>query len=454
MRFSPAQLLAAVLAVSLIGSGSERPRLLILITADTLRADRLGAYGSPLGLTPELDRLARRSIRFEQVFTPMPLTLPALTALMTGLYPQEAGVRSNVSVVPERAETLASILRRRGWRTAAVVSSSILTPASQIDRGFERYDHDLLQYERNGRIPERVAPDTTAAAIRMLDTLARDTTHPLFLWVHYQDAHGPYTPPEECAAPAGPPPPDVRDRTLPVSGDDSGEGAIPRYQLLGAHRESALYRAAYNGEIRCLDRFIGELFADVERRGLLERAVVVFAADHGEGLGERGSWFAHGARLTPAETRVPLLIHVPGRPAEARRDIASLLDVLPTLLRLVGVEPPAQLRGRDLFALGARYRASSLYLATPPGDGKIPRRGFVSGRYRYVREERPVLPVERLLRVGDPLSDLLRTEPSRAERMRERVAEWREYLASVPGEQRVQPSPELRADLRTLGYAP
>jgi len=453
MRDPKAPLLAGLLALALLGCGEPPPRLLLLITADTLRSDRLGAYGSPLGLTPALDRLARHSARFEHAFTPVPLTLPALTSLMTGHYPQESGVRSNVSVLPAHVETLASILRSHGWRTAAVVSSFILDPRTGIDRGFERYDHDLPEQERNRGLPERVGPDTSAAAIRMLDALDPTAERPLFLWVHYQDAHGPYTAPEECRAPAGAPPPGVRDRSLPVSPDDRGEGAIPRYQLLGSLRESARYRAAYHGEIRCLDRAIGSLLAELRRRGLFGQAVVVFAADHGEDLGERDSWFAHGARLTRAETHVPLLVHVPGRAPEERQDVASLLDVAPTLLRLAGVQAPVELRGRDLFGFGARYRESSVYLAVPRGTGSFPRHGLVSGGYRYVRTERPVLVLERLRRIGEPLRELSGAEPERTERMRERLARWRAQLAGLPQERRFQISPETHEALRALGYA-
>ena len=193
------RLLATALSLAAAGGlagcgGPAPPRLLLLLTVDTLRADHLGAYGSELGLTPNLDALARESLVFTAAYAASAFTLPSMGALLTGHYPESLGLWSNESLVPDTAPTLAEELRRRGWRTGAVVSNFVLRRSSGLDRGFDLFDDEFPDWETTRGVPERTASDTTDAALATLGACAEAASR-CFLWVHYQDPHGPYTPP-------------------------------------------------------------------------------------------------------------------------------------------------------------------------------------------------------------------------------------------------------------------
>jgi arylsulfatase len=398
-----APLLAVALCAAACGCGGL-PHL-ILISVDTLRADHLGAYGDSRGLTPRLDALAAESVRFERAYAPAPLTLPSLAGLLTGRHPEELGVRDNVTALPRGARHLAQRLRERGFRTGAVVGNGILREYTGIATGFERYELDFSLDWRPGD-PDRSLL-TTDEALRVAAALGEDPAAPFFLWVHYLDPHGPYDPPAplrerhlegERARPDG-------RRRLEVSGDSRGVGAIPRYQYHEPHREVAWYRAGYAAEIQVVDAEIGRLLDVLEERGLMERAVVVFTADHGESLGEGDYWFAHGERLSDGSVRVPLLIRVPGRPPEVRPEPVSLLDVAPTLAALAGAawEPGA---GVDLLADGGAPAGRSLLLATGRAASGEPAVALVSRDWKLVRRSAPGDRAESLYRLPDETRDL------------------------------------------------
>ncbi len=366
------------------------PRLLLLITVDTLRADQLGAYGSDRGLTPELDALAAESVVFEAAYAPSALTLPSVSSLLTGRDPEELGILSNESSVPASAPTLASELAGRGWRTAAVVGNFVLRRSAGLARGFDLFDDDLPQHEAVRQWPERVAASATRVTLEMLDDCTVEVDARCFLWVHYQDPHGPYDPPRELRArflEREREAPDGR-RRLPVGRDHSGIGAIPAYQYMKGHRDVAFYRAGYRAEIAYLDGEIGRLIRALRDRELFERTLIVFTADHGESLGEGGVWFAHGEHLTDDQVRVPLFVHRPGMRGERREDVVSLLDVFPTLLTLLeGVPADPDAAGRDLFAADAAQQASRPYLATL-GGSKTLRYGIIEDGYKFVMSDR------------------------------------------------------------------
>ena len=423
--------------------------MLLLVTVDTLRADHLGAYGSELGLTPHLDALADESLVFESAYAAAPLTVPSIATLFTGRLPEELGLRSNESALPEGEPTLASDLRERGWRTAAVVSNFVLREGSGLARGFDRYDDALPQRESVRRWPERAAREATDAALGLLDACAGERC---LVWVHYQDPHGPYDPPpgrRERQLPRASQSADAAER-LPVASDHAGKGAIPAYQYLGGRRDVAFYRAGYRGEVEYVDEEIGRLLAGLRERGLDASTVVVFAADHGESLGERGVWFAHGGELGDEQARVPLLLRVPGHAPARRSDVASLADLRPTLLQLLEGRRPAGARGRDLLAPGASREASRAYLATPPGPG--PRRfALVDAGHKLVLSEDAGGERVELYRLGREDVDLAASSPELLRSLRERLLAVRRTLPAA-GETPQALSAEDRARLRALGY--
>jgi arylsulfatase A-like enzyme len=449
-------ILALLLLLPLAGCRDRpiAPRILLLLSVDTLRTDRLGSYGSDLDLTPNLDALAEESQVFEWAYAPTSFTLPSMSSLLTGRHPEEIGVLGNRSALPPAVPTLAGALRERGWRSAAVVSNLVLRKNAGLAVGFDVYDDVLPDREVTRNWPERIAADTSDAAIAVLDDFSPEGDERLFLWIHYQDPHGPYTPPEglrERFLAVERERPDGRLR-LPEATGRGGRGRIPTYQVVDERREVAFYRAGYDAEGHYLDAEIGRLLRELADRGLAEAAVVVFTADHGESLGERDYWFAHGERLSDPLVRVPLLLRVPGLPPQRRTDVASLVDLFPTLLQhLEGLPPDPEAPGRDLLASDATAGESVPYLATL-GDGHTPRFGIIEDGYKFVIAKEGGEWRGELFRLGHEDRDLSRSEPERAERMRERLADVQTNLRRGRPEARQRFREEDRRNLRALGY--
>jgi arylsulfatase A-like enzyme len=273
------------------------------------------------------------------------------------------------------------------------------------------------------------------------------------VWVHYQDPHGPYDPPGdrrerllpgERAAPGG-------DRRLPLGADHQGLGGIPRYQYLDDRNDVAFYRAGYRAEIGYMDEQLGRLLAALDHGDLWRESIVVFAADHGESLGEENVWFAHGSRLTDEQVRVPLLIAAPGRPPGRRADPVSLVDVFPTLLGMLGVPPDGDARpGRDLFAPGAEAGASVAYMATL-GASEVPTYAIVDEGFKLILAERDGVYDGRLHRLGEEDVELGAAAPQVAARLRQRLEAFRQALVRAP-ETRPELTEAEREQLRGLGY--
>jgi choline-sulfatase len=293
-------------------SATARPRDLILITVDTLRADRVGVDGGPPDLTPALDNLGRSGVVFLDATSHAPLTLPSHTSILTGLYPVSHGVHDNAGfALSDNVPTLATVLRGAGYHTAAFVSSYVLRGSTGLARGFEVYDD---RFEGVGRSHvtlsslERRAPDVARTAAGWL----RSTPPPRFLWVHFYDPHAPYDPPAAFAAKyAGRP---------------------------------------YDGEVATADFGVSTLLAaptPEQRRD----TVIVATGDHGESLGEHGE-SEHGVLLYDATLHVPLIIQGAGVPVGVTvRRQARHVDILPTVLALLNVNGPARLDGVDVLAL-------------------------------------------------------------------------------------------------------
>jgi arylsulfatase A-like enzyme len=374
------------------GAGNTPAARVILITCDTLRADHLGAYGCDRGLTPNLDALAKESRVFEEAYSSASLTGPALSSLLSGRLPDEIGVaRGNRSLMPAQVLTLAEAVAEKGIPTAAVVSNWVLRsqPGGAgrvgVEQGFEHFDDRMSERELNRPMYERRADDTSAAAIRWIDgALARGDDR-FFLWVHYQDPHGPYTPREDLAArfartPGG-------ARRLPIGRTHKSKGQIPSYQVLDGERDPEPYLGRYDGEVATFDAGVGLLLDHLRAENLLDDALLVMSADHGESLGEHDYWFGHGEHLYREVVRVPFMVRLPRSVGGVERAgtsaaLASHLDFFPSAMEALGLDPGPCL-GNSLLRddpSGERVALSSLGEARRPGR----QQSVSDGRWRML----------------------------------------------------------------------
>jgi arylsulfatase A-like enzyme len=402
----------------------------LLVTVDTLRADRVGAYGAGDARTPTLDKLARQGVRFQTAIAVTPITLPSHASILTGLYPPRHGVRHNgIYRLEAGIETLAERLRAAGYSTAAVVGAYVLARRFGLDQGFDLYD-DRMSSKRAlaGGYLERTAGAVTDRALQWLDA----TSRPFFLWVHYYDPHAEYAPPPPFAA-------RFPDRP-------------------------------YQGEIAYVDSELGRLIDALRASGRLEDTLVVVTSDHGESLGEHGEAF-HSYTLYDATLAVPLILRGPGIPAgRAVGGVVSGVDVAPTVLALLGVAALREADGRDLSLLwqtGADPPSGAAYaetLATEIDHGWSPLFAIRSPRHHYVRAPRPELYAVRddpselrnlLEGASEPASpvatDLARRIDAVLERERRREpealdAKTRERLAALGYAIPAQPAPRTGLD--------
>lgn len=293
---------------------ARQPNVL-LVTFDTTRADHVGWGGGKPGVTPMLDGMARRGARFNTCLTAQPLTLPSHTSILTGLYPTHHGVRNNGTyVVAEEQITLAERLKAAGYETHATISAFVLDSQFGLDQGFDSYDDDLSggPKQKLFMFKETPADVTTIRAVTWLRNRPKKDA-PFFLWIHYFDPHADYEPPADSRA------------LFP--GDP------------------------YSAEIHHTDRELGRVFKELDVMGQLADTLFVFTSDHGDGLGEHGEK-THGIFIYESTTRVPLLISGPGVPADrALEPVVRTVDIVPTVLDLVGVPVPEGLDGASLRPL-------------------------------------------------------------------------------------------------------
>ncbi len=329
---APRALALLVLLGAACSAPEERVRAnVLLVTLDTTRADRLGAYGHSRPTSPNLDVLSSEAILYERAYSTSSWTLPAHASLFTGKYPASHGARHDPEgplVLADAVQaprsvrargispgepTLARILAGHGWATGAVVGGPWLLRVFGIGAGFGFYDDDGMQHRLGRR-----ATEITDRAIGWL----AGTEEPFLLFLNYFDPHAPYAPPPRFARSFLPP---------GVSPDPTALRQAP---------------ALYDGEIRYTDDELGRLFRWLRERGLWERTLVVVTADHGELLGERGDW-GHERWLWEPLVHVPLLVKPagPGRPGRRETGPVSLVDVLPLVLRELGLPAPAGVQG-------------------------------------------------------------------------------------------------------------
>ena len=390
------------------------PPHVLLITIDTLRADRLGSYGYAAARTPNLDQLAASGARFADATAHAPLTHPSHAGIMTGRYPGALGIRLNgMDPLPDEATTLAERLHGVGYRTGAVVASVVVDRSSGLGQGFDHYDDAITgpvsQMMAMADLQRRAGDVTTRAA-----TWIRQQRGPWFLWAHYYDPHLPYD------APA-------------------------------AHAKAAPGRP-YDAEIAYVDAEIGRLLASVDRAS----TIVVVTSDHGEALGEHGEP-DHGYFLYDATLSVPLIIAGPGVAARTVTEQVRSIDIAPTIAQLSGIDwPPDRTGGEGLRPLldgGRRAEvpvsiAESWYPRLHFGWSEL--RSARVGEWKFVAAPRPELYD---LRVDpDESKNVATARGSVAGRLAADLQEVLDGFSPRTAETAAQPDAETVRRLQALGY--
>jgi arylsulfatase A-like enzyme len=320
-------------------------RNVLLVSLDTLRADRLGAYGYPLAVSPVLDTLAREGTLFARAFAQASWTVPSHATMLTGTYPCVHGLgfdESNRNAPPERlvgsplaagVRPLAEILRAAGYHSAAFTEDGFVDPGS-FQRGFDEFTAN-----KHGGRAAGVVEETVRSSVEWLRAHAGER---FFLFVHTYQVHEPYTPPPAYEWLAG-------LRELPVP-----PGALPP----APQYESDA--AKYTAEVAYTDASLAPLFAALADLGVADRTIVIVTSDHGEAFGEQGA-VRHGNGITEEEIHVPLIWRAPGLIAAGRRieSMVGVVDIAPTVLALLGLPSPDWMQGRSvapMLALGPPAR--------------------------------------------------------------------------------------------------
>lgn len=291
---------------------SLKPNFL-LITVDTLRADRLHCYGFDAIETPTIDELARKGIKFEHCVAQTPLTLPSHTTILTGTFPLFHGVRDNGGfIVPPQLVTLAEVFKEAHYTTAAFIGAYVLDSRWGLNQGFDYYfdQFDLSKFEKISlSMVQRPANEVIDHALKWLEA-NKDT--PFFLWIHLYDPHTPYEPPEYWAK------------------------KYPGHPYLG--------------EIAFTDHEIQRLYHFLENQRLLERTILIFTSDHGESLGEHKE-STHGFFLYEGAIHVPLIFVTPSNEFQgiSVEQTVSLADIMPTILEMASLPRPASIQGKSLL---------------------------------------------------------------------------------------------------------
>ncbi len=393
-----------------------RPLNLVLITIDTLRADRLHCYGNDQIETPALDRLAQKGVLFENAVAQVPLTPPSHASIFTGTYPTVHHVRNTGGFVLQPSSvTLATILQQQGWNTAGFIGASVLKKYFGFNQGFAVYDDQMPKPEKSQEereYPERRAVKVVDHALEWLNT---QSGKPLFVWLHLYDPHEPYSPPE------------------------------PFHQKY--------HDNLYDGEVAYTDQQIGRFLDAVEKKSPPEQTLIVALADHGESLGEHGE-YNHGVFLYDSTLRIPFLIAGPGVPAGVRvKQQVRTIDVLPTILDLMGGKPPDACQGQSLAPaftgkqLPAVYSyAETLYPKINMGWAEL--RAIRTAHWKYIRAPKPEL--YDLTRDPGETTNVIDSHPNEVHELDARLKALTpaaaEKVSSIPGD------PRTMAQLKSLGY--
>ena len=354
---SKSYIFLSVLVIVILGSllffrgiGKSKKVSIILITVDTLRPEHLGCYGYPKNTSPNIDKFASESLLFTNCFSHAPETRYSFASMLSGYLPHETQIIKN-NMLSEEVETLTEILKKKRYKTAAVISNFLLHKSHGWSQGFDVYDDKMEDYEQVRKLPERIAKNTTDRAIELLKGYGEDN---LFMWIHYQDPYGPYTPPQYLTTMFEDS--TQEPRILNFNRSVSGYGGIPSYQRLGVNQDYHHYVSQYDAEIRYVDEQIQRLFDTLKELGRYDKDVIIFSSDHGEGMGEHNYYFAHGENLYNGLLRVPLIIKYGNDHVGKREDYVQHLDIMPTIFNILGMKKNPHFRGSDLLVDNGRRR--------------------------------------------------------------------------------------------------
>ncbi len=397
----------------------------VLITLDTTRADRIGAYGYEAAETPRLDGLASEGVLFEQAVTPTAFTLPSHSSIMTGLYPPFHGVRLNGgAALADGQTTLAERLAASGYRCGAFVGAFVIDQRWGLSQGFEHYDDDFEMAPDQRLDLAGVQRPADRVVDLGIDWLEAGDGRPFFAWLHLYDPHIPYEPPE------------------------------PYRSRFGGRGKSGLY----DGEIAFADSQVGRILDWLEAEGVADNTIVVVIGDHGESLGDHGEK-EHGYYIYDATVKVPLIVRVPGAVlADVRVPVqVRTIDVLPTVLDLVGVETPDPIHGESLVPLmlepgagEARY-AYSESMSVHLQYGWSALYSVRTSTHKFI--EAPRAELYELSQDPTESENLIRREPEVAEGLRSTLTALREEIeAGAPEIQEADLDEETLGMLAALGY--
>jgi arylsulfatase A-like enzyme/Flp pilus assembly protein TadD len=373
-----AAVLAAVLIILKLSTAtgkhiSAKGLNLLFITLDTTRADRIGAYGHGGAQTPNLDRLAANGVTFEHCYSVVPVTLPAHSSLFTGRYPLGHGVRDNGAfLLADQETTLAEKMKelQDGYQTFAVIAAFVLMSKFGLNQGFDRYDDSLNAGQLITNFDSEINAEQVYGKFKNwfdnfnnFDNINKGENKPFFAWVHFYDPHVPYAPPEPYKSRFGE---DIEGR--------------------------------YDGELAYTDVYVGKILDDLETAGKLEQTLVVIVGDHGEAFGEHHE-FGHAIFCYQENLTVPLIFYNPAILEKGLRvaQRVSIVDIMPTILEMYGLDIPAHVQGHsfvNLLAGETEEKERTFYVESMHGKeemGWAPLTGIIDGQYKYISLPEPEL---------------------------------------------------------------
>lgn len=340
---------------------------LMVITLDTMRADRIGAYGCKEAETPNIDDLGANGILFENCYAPVPITLPSHCSIFTGRYPLGHQVRDNGTYLLEGEEiTLAEKMKEQGFQTFAVIATYVLLAKFGLNQGFDIYDDSLNVNMILNNFDSEIKADEVYSKFGKWFENRSNPREKFFAWIHFYDPHAPFEPPDQYKEKYGPKPENL-----------------------------------YNGEVAFVDEFIGKIIDDLKTANLLEQTLIVIVGDHGEAFGEHNE-YGHSIFCYEQNLKVPLIFYNTSVFPEGTQGLqvkhrVNLIDVMPTILKLYGLEIPGEIQGKNFAHLltGKKEKKErTFYIESMHGKeemGWAPLTGIIHEQYKYISLPEPEL---------------------------------------------------------------